>query len=117
MDLWIRSQNRENTIKIINQYGLKFNDKKTIIANFQPDFTDKYDGYYEVLGTYKTEERALEVLDEIQNILKPRVVLDKSSIKENGDSWMDENGMIFKNYTGNARIEQLNCYVYEMPKK
>ena len=70
MDLWIRSQDGENTVKIINQYGLKYNDKKTIIANFQPDFTDKYDGYYEVLGAYKTKTRALEVLDEIESFIK-----------------------------------------------
>ena len=70
MDLWIRTQSHENTVKIINGYGLKYNDKKTIIANYQPDFTDKYDGYYEVLGTYKTKERALEVLDEIQKLIK-----------------------------------------------
>ena len=68
MELWIRSQDRENTVKIINQYGLKYND--TIIANYQPNFTDKYDGYYEVLGTYKTKERALEVLDEIQDLMR-----------------------------------------------
>lgn len=67
MDLWIRTQNRENTVKVINGYGLKYNDKKTIIANYQPDFTDKYDGYYEALGTYKTKERALEVLDDIDD--------------------------------------------------
>ena len=68
MDLWIRTQDCENTVKVINGYGLKYNDKKTIIANYQPDFTDNYDGYYEVLGAYKTKERALEVLDEINEI-------------------------------------------------
>ena len=70
MELWIRTQNRENTVKIINGYGLKYNDKKTIIANYQPDFTDRYDRYYELLGTYETKERALEVLDEIQDLLQ-----------------------------------------------
>lgn len=67
MDLWIRTQSHENTVKIINGYGLKYNDKKIIIANYQPDFTDKYDGYYEVLGTYKTKKRALEVLDDMDD--------------------------------------------------
>lgn len=66
MDLWIRTQNRENIVKVINGYGLKYNDKKTIIANYQPDFSDNYDGSYDVLGTYETKERALEVLDKIQ---------------------------------------------------
>ena len=86
MELWIRTQNRENIVKIINGYGLKYNDKKTIIANYQPDFTDRYDGYYELLGTYETKERALKVLDEIQDLLQNA-------------------------YTGNA-----NRIVYQMPK-
>ena len=32
--------------------------------------------YYDnlkILGTYKTKERAIEVLDEIENIVKPRM--------------------------------------------
>lgn len=116
MDLWIRTQNRENTVKIINGYGLKYNDKKTIIANYQPDFTDKYDGYYDVLGTYKTKERALEVLDEIQNILFPKFKIDTSSIKENGHSWV-ENGVILQKYTANVDYIKLDTCVYEMPKE
>lgn len=116
MELWIRTQSRENTVKIINGYGLKYNDKKTIIANYQPDFSDRYDGYYELLGTYATKERALEVLDEIQNILKPKYILDSSSIKPNGDNWV-ENGIVMQNYSANARIEELSTYVYEMPKE
>lgn len=69
MDLWIRSQDKASLVKINNVIGLKYNDNKTIIANYQPDFTDKYDGYYEILGTYKSKERALEVLDEIQRLI------------------------------------------------
>jgi hypothetical protein len=101
MELWIRSQNRENTVKIINQYGLKYNDNKTIIANYQPDFTDKYDGYYETLGTYNSKERALEVLDEIQKYLESgHIVLPTSNF-------------------GNINTTQLDVInkIYEMPKE
>lgn len=106
MNLWIRTQNRENTVKIINGYGLKYNDKKTIIANYQPDFTDKYDGYYDVLGTYKTKERALEVLDEIQNAILG--ILSLEDIEEQK----------IKQYTGFACLSKVtNCLVYEMPKE
>ena len=114
MDLWIRTQDCENTVKVINGYGLKYNDKKTIIANYQPDFTDNYDGYYEVLGAYKTKERALEVLDEIQNILFPKFKVDTSSIKEDGRSWV-ENGVIMQKYTADINYIKLDTYVYEMP--
>ena len=68
MKLWIRSTAKTNLINVrfitIIQ-GKKIYDKKNweyegyTIANV---FNDKY----EILGTYKTKERALEVLDEIQ---------------------------------------------------
>ena len=114
MELWIRSQDRENTVKIINQYGLKRNDKKTIIANYQPDFTDKYDGYYEILGTYKTEERALEVLDEIQNLLMP--IVESTPIIEE-DIKPEYTYRHYVSKGSDIEVIQLNTYVYEMPEE
>ena len=73
--------------------------------------------YYDnlkILGTYKTKERAIEVLDEIQNILKPKYILDTSSIKPDGDFY-EENEVIFQNYDANAEIEELSTFVYQMP--
>lgn len=70
----------------------------------------------EVLGTYSTRERALEVLEEIQNILKPKYILDTSSINPDGNFY-EENGMIFQKYNANARIEELSTFVYQMPEK
>lgn len=66
MELWVRSQDKENLVKMINQIGLNYANKKMIIANYQPDFIGTQGEYYEILGIYATKERALEVLDEIQ---------------------------------------------------
>lgn len=56
MELWIRSQDKETLCKVddihIEEQSL-YTDTHLIIC----------------LGTYKTKERALEILDEIQNIL------------------------------------------------
>ena len=104
MELWIRSQDKECLMKIDRiDYDLS-NSQHRIMVN----------GYKTLVGTYETKERALEVLDEIQNILKPKYILDSSSIKPDGDSWV-ENGVILQNYNANARIEELSTYVYEMP--
>lgn len=117
MDLWIRSQDRENTVKIINQYGLKYSDKKTIIANYQPDFTDNSDGYYEILGTYKTKERALEILDEIQNILMPKITYKTFDI-EVKDLEFRQNALAkVGKEVGDFVLSQSNTFVYEMPKE
>ena len=66
MELWIRTQDRMNLVKI-NQVSLNYQNNKQIIANYIPEIYENSSCYYELLGTYKTKERALEVLDEIQD--------------------------------------------------
>ena len=63
------------------------------------------------LGKYNSKERALEVLDEIQNILKPKVI-----IKEFDNTVKFDNLVHIVNPKYET-IEQLNTYVYEMPKE
>ena len=108
MELWIRSQDRERLFKI-DKLGIEEAEGFLVVL-----YTDKYEWYR--LGNYKTKERALEVLDEIQNILQPKYLLDSSSIKSNGDSWV-ENGIIMQNYSACATLEEIPLYVYEMPKE
>ena len=65
MDLYIRSQDKMNLVKI-NQVNVNYQNNNQIIANYIPDFVGTQGEYYETLGTYDAKERALEVLDEIQ---------------------------------------------------
>ena len=65
MELWIRSQDKMNLVKV-RQISVNYQDNKQIIANYMPELYENSGEYYEILGTYKTKERALEVLDEIQ---------------------------------------------------
>ena len=110
----MRSQDKINLVKI-RQISLNYSNKKQIIANYTPESYENSGGYYELLGTYETKERAIEVLDEIQNILKPKYILNTSSIKPDGDFY-EENGVIFQKYNANAKIEELSTFVYQMPK-
>lgn len=66
MNLWIRSQDKMNLVKV-RQISLNYQNNKQIIANYIPDFYPNSGEYYEFLGVYKTKERALEVLNEIQD--------------------------------------------------
>lgn len=68
MELWVRSQDKKNLVKV-RQISLNYQNNKQIIANYIPELYENSGGYYELLGTYKTKERALEVLTEIQNML------------------------------------------------
>lgn len=66
MELWIRSQDKEkllkvNDIAIENKVFLETKEISMIYGYFDKNTE------YEHLGTYKSKERALEVLDEIQN--------------------------------------------------
>lgn len=94
MELWIRSQDRE---KLIN---LKLLKVKTIDDNFE--IIGSCDGIgKEKIGEYKTGERALEILDEIQKLL----IVKKGMI-----TTQDNKGIEFIPF-----IDTL--VVYEMPKE
>lgn len=73
MELWIRSQDKMNLVKV-RQISVNYQDNKQIIANYIPELYENSGEYYEILGTYKTKERAIEILDEIQQyILLPNI--------------------------------------------
>lgn len=59
MDLWIRSQDREKITKVNSVNISEFQDSITICGSI--DGINLFS-----LASYKTKERALEVLDEIQ---------------------------------------------------
>lgn len=73
--LWVRSQDRMNLIKV-NQIGINYHNNKQIIGNYQPELFENSGEYYEELGNYSSKERAIEVLDEIQNFIEKQGTSD-----------------------------------------
>ena len=59
MELWIRSQDKMKLVKVNYCYIMDQNDHFTIIGETIDSGP--------IIAIYKTKERALEVLDEIQN--------------------------------------------------
>lgn len=110
MELWIRSQKNEE----LRQGLFKVNEIE--LGDYDNDMNCLVINNLYCVGIYKTKERALEVLDEIQNILKPKYILDTSSIKPEGKFYID-NGELCQNYSGNTKIEELSTFVYQMPEK
>ena len=98
MELWIRSQDREKLVKINNIEKQDHYTYKEVMENYMPPNAARYedmqkrkvqkkDKYIKsvimcndeiCLGAYNTKERALEVLDEIQKILKPQLIIKDS---------------------------------------
>lgn len=93
MDLWIRSQNRKMMEKAVAIKIAHYMENETNSIVINNDY---------VFGEYATEERALEVLDEIQIRL---INLQLVGLEEKGQARKD------------ARInDELKC-IYEMPKE
>lgn len=100
MDLWIRSQDKERLIKPVDFYIEETIDYVNKSSEFNIYALTKDDI---IIGTYKTKERALEVLDEIQET----ICLDEF------------------NYENEEKTVYQDCYryksniiaVYEMPEE
>lgn len=80
MNLWIRSQDKK-TLSRVNRIDID-NDGKTILIN----------GFVTIIGIYESKERALEVLDGIQNIilLKDMYLNDRYEIKTAWNRYTEE---------------------------
>lgn len=79
MELWIRSQDKEQLRKIVDikyQKGILEDKNIEVIIG-----TTQYDEW-EVLGQYKSKERALEVLDEIEKLILTRFIVENSTYEE-----------------------------------
>jgi hypothetical protein len=104
MELWIRSQDKCRLVPNPNLYAVF--DKDNNIAYIG----DKMVGH---IGKYKSLERALEVLNEIQSILKPIITYtQKEPIKSDLGQ-----GIYQIKQDVDLKIQQLSTYVYEMPKE
>jgi hypothetical protein len=120
MELWIRSQDKEYLTKVDNIRIKHEYEQKKVNDNY--GMTCAYiNGKYKCsyiysdstwLGEYATKERALEVLDEIQKLLQPQMVLSKvgKPIAETCD------GTVYVN-PDEYEIKELSTCVYEMPEE
>lgn len=97
MNLWIRSQDR-TFLRKVNTIGIvEGRDFWSIDENLTVSF-----------GKYKTKERALEVLDEIQERI---MLINTINLAKDTDSLI-----ACKNVLTEEKIKRLN-YPYQMPEK
>lgn len=100
MNLWVRSQDKENLIPIKNPICVY--DNKIIYKESA--------SYVITIGEYETKERAIEVLDEIHKCIVDKEVLDGCNnilTLANNKSLNEVNQIL-------GRAEKIA--VYEMPK-
>ena len=109
MEIWIRSQDKKNLIKVNslwimdNQIWMEVpfyeNHKKLGLT---------ISGHNHKLAEYETEERAIEILGEIQRIIYPKEYIEFNSKIMN----KSKTEVIKDHYSS-----YLSSYVYEMPEK
>jgi hypothetical protein len=111
MELWIRSQDRESLIKC-NQIDIMWVDGYPCVF-LNSNFPDN------VVGSYLTKERALEILDEIQKLLTPQVceLAQKLANNEYSDYNKLTNVYAIMDNCGSVNVSQLSTVVYEMPEE
>lgn len=107
MELWVRSQRKTNLYKI---------------DNINMDDND-YTLYYQLswgqveLGTYKSKERALQILDEIQNILNPKLFVNVRPSEEMTELLGGlQHGKTLK-MKNDFEYKEISTCVYEMPEE
>ena len=82
MDLWIRSQNRRYLVKCNGTIYAANYPVNVVVVEMKEQHTQEKSKIFVddiMVGIY-SYERALQVLNEIQNILQPRVVVHEPNI-------------------------------------
>ena len=103
MELWIRSQDK-TFLRKVNTIGIvEGRDFWGIEDNFRVSF-----------GKYKTKERALEVLDEIQSLLQPTIEYKPIVQEEYNPAYEYKH---FVKVDDNMEIKELSTFIYQMPDK
>lgn len=109
MELWIRSQDGERLTRCYDLRMYYAMEEDLWVIESCDD-----------LGCYKTRERALQVLDEIQNILQPRVYMKAPSLVVNPKDMIEDltNGIcLHTTQQVELELKQAGQFVYQMPKE
>lgn len=109
MELWIRSQDKKILEKYEDLFSAYYSSKKSYAICSHKNMV--------TLGLYKTEKRTLEILDEIQNMIKPTLINTEyhSEIKEGVDKSSFD--IVMTPNEDKITYIQPNVVVYEMPKE
>ena len=125
MELWVRSQDRNNLKKVNNIYAEEITkDYDSWVGNIhsQPYVITSDNGN---LGFYATKERALEILDEISNKIKNQYII-KANCLIKPSEMMKKKEYLENTYDGDFimqpsayEIEPINPHViyFEMPSE
>lgn len=114
MELWIRSQDRGSIVKVDNLY-ISVGNYICYYVEKGKEVPNTYFRPSGELGKYKSFERAMQVLDEIQELIKPKQTITtyESEIKECiNKSTFD---VVMTPKIDNIQLIEPTTLIYEMP--
>lgn len=104
MELWIRSQDKNRLFKV-NKVDIDLHLQRIIV-----------NGEF-FMGIYKTNERCIEILDEIQKLIKPIIINTKYNCEIKDGHNKNEFDLVMQSDESKLEIIQPTTIVYEMPKE
>lgn len=106
MELWIRSQDRERLMKATDIRVAYLEHIGWLIEDCDE------------LGRYKSKERALQILDEIQNILQPRIIMKEPEIDyDDMINSLTDNIVLKTTQKIDMELKEAGQVVYQMPEE
>lgn len=113
MDLWIKNQ-KGRLSKIVDIMEPIFDEWGDVEGYCLYGYSSCQSFVH--LDIYKTKERALEVLNEIQEILKPKVKVISHIVEEKQLNNFSRE-IIMEPIIEDVQIQESSTYVYEMPEE
>lgn len=115
MELWVRTQHK---FALIKSSGIYLKEEHNDFADGSTNKWYFYDcSSREVIASYDSKERCLEILDEIQKLLiensDPLVLIDSSI----DDTDIQDGAIIECSPKEKVKVFQKSALVYEMPEK
>lgn len=105
--MWIRSQDKMNLIEV---QGFQI----CYIKNEDEEYWEIYT-IGTSLGKYKSKERAIEVLDEIQNLLIPKVIVNTYNVEKKETAYNKQ--LIIEPIIADIKVQNNINMFYQMPKE
>lgn len=111
MVLWVRSQDGK---RLVECHDFSLQEKIQYTYAILGGTYGKH-----IMGTYKNKERAMQILDEIQNLLTPRFIVNETSDNDLIENLFDKSTANKAFYSNKLDIKQIenNYIVYQMPKE
>lgn len=109
--MWIRSQDKGYLVKNpIIDIDIKKNEVYILDRTYAKEpFIGR------ILGVYKSKERAIEVLDEIQNLLIPKVILNTYSVENKETAYSKE--LVIEPIINDIKVQNNVNMFYQMPEE